>query len=110
LNDFRRKGLITLATAAALPVASTTFADRKTLGLGRSAFSSDAIQRGANRHFEVVGLDRKGWSTATPIRAFFKDAFTAAGSSDRAPASRASDRAAQPEHRHVDAGVRRPVL
>jgi hypothetical protein len=33
LNDFRRKGLITLATAAALPVASTTFADRKTLGL-----------------------------------------------------------------------------
>jgi len=65
LNDFRRKGLITLATAAALPVASTTFADRKTLGLGRSAFSSDAIQRGANRHFEVVGLDRKGWSTAS---------------------------------------------
>jgi hypothetical protein len=80
LNDFRRKGLITLATAAALPVASTTFADRKTLGLGRSAFSSDAIKRGANRHFEVVGLDRKGWSTATPIRAIFKDAFTAAGS------------------------------
>ena len=36
MNDFRRKGLITLATAAALPVASTTFADRKTLGLGRS--------------------------------------------------------------------------
>ena len=80
MNDFRRKGLITLATAAALPVASTTFADRKTLGLGRSAFSSDAIKRGANRHFEVVGLDRKDWSTATPIRAIFKDAFTAAGS------------------------------
>ena len=79
MNDFRRKGLITLATAAALPVASTTFADRKTLGLGRSAFSSDAIKRGANRHFEVVGLDRKGWSTATPIRAIFKDAFTGAG-------------------------------
>jgi len=34
---------------------------------------------GASRHFEAVGLDRKGWSNTTPIRAIFKDAFTAAG-------------------------------
>jgi integrase/recombinase XerD len=34
---------------------------------------------GVRRHFEAAGLDRNGWSNATPIRAIFKDAFTAAG-------------------------------
>jgi hypothetical protein len=34
---------------------------------------------GASGHFEAVGLDRNGWSNATPIRAIFKDAFTGAG-------------------------------
>ena len=29
--------------------------------------------------FEAAGLDRNGWSNATPIRAIFKDAFTGAG-------------------------------
>ncbi len=31
------------------------------------------------RQFEPVGLDRKCWSTAAPIRAIFREAFTAAG-------------------------------
>ena len=34
---------------------------------------------GASLHFEVAGLDRKRWSTATPIRSIFRDACTAAG-------------------------------
>jgi integrase len=34
---------------------------------------------GASRHFEAAGLDRNGWSNATPIRTVFKDAFTGAG-------------------------------
>ena len=32
-----------------------------------------------SHQFEVVGLDRKHWSTASPIRTIFKNAFTAAG-------------------------------
>ncbi len=34
---------------------------------------------GPSRHFEAVGLDRKHWSTATPIRKIFRAACTAAG-------------------------------
>jgi integrase/recombinase XerD len=29
--------------------------------------------------FEAIGLDRKHWSTATPIRKTFRDAFESAG-------------------------------
>jgi len=31
------------------------------------------------QQFEVAGLDRKHWSTASPIRTIFRNAFTAAG-------------------------------
>jgi integrase len=31
------------------------------------------------RHFVASGLDRKHWSSASPIRKIFKDAFAAAG-------------------------------
>jgi integrase len=42
-------------------------------------FPSTLIEVGASRQFEATGLDRKHWSTATPIRTIFKEAFTAAG-------------------------------
>lgn len=42
-------------------------------------FPASRIEHGATRHFEVVGLDRKAWSTADPIRAIFRQAFEAAG-------------------------------
>jgi integrase len=42
-------------------------------------FPATRIEVGASRQFEATGLDRKPWSTATPIRTIFKDAFTAAG-------------------------------
>jgi integrase len=31
------------------------------------------------RRFQVIGLDRKHWSNATPIRRIFREAFQAAG-------------------------------
>lgn len=34
---------------------------------------------GSSCHFEAAGLDRKNWSTASPIRTIFKNAFTTAG-------------------------------
>lgn len=37
------------------------------------------IIRPNNLRFRAVGLDRKHWSTATPIRTIFKEAFVAAG-------------------------------
>jgi len=43
------------------------------------AFPSTRIAIGASRQFEVVGLDRKHWSNATPIRKIFKEAFVNAG-------------------------------
>ena len=42
-------------------------------------FSATAIGVGENQRFEVVGLDRKHWSNATPIRAIFRQAFEGAG-------------------------------
>jgi hypothetical protein len=33
---------------------------------------------GASRHFEVVGLDRRHWNSAGPIRKIFKVAFAGA--------------------------------
>jgi hypothetical protein len=49
------------------------------LGLDDPLFPRTRVAVGASRHFEAVGLDRNGWSNATPIRAIFKDAFTGAG-------------------------------
>ena len=34
---------------------------------------------GANRQFEVAGLDKAHWSSASPIRGIFRDAFQNAG-------------------------------
>lgn len=42
-------------------------------------FPATRIEVGASRQFEASGLDRKHWSTATPIRAVFREAFTNAG-------------------------------
>jgi integrase len=38
-------------------------------------FPATRVSVGATRQFEVSGLDRKHWSTATPIRAIFREAF-----------------------------------
>lgn len=42
-------------------------------------FPATLVKRGDSKQFEVVGLDRKCWSNATPIRKIFKDAFESAG-------------------------------
>jgi integrase len=42
-------------------------------------FPATRVALGPQGHFEVAGLDRKCWANATPIRAIFRDAFTAAG-------------------------------
>jgi integrase len=42
-------------------------------------FPATRIELGETRHFEATGIDRKPWSTASPIRAIFKQAFEAAG-------------------------------
>lgn len=42
-------------------------------------FPSTRIALGGSRHFEAAGLDRKHWSTASPIRTIFQEAFTRAG-------------------------------
>lgn len=42
-------------------------------------FPATQVICGASRQFEVAGLDRKCWSTATPIRTTFREAFAAAG-------------------------------
>lgn len=42
-------------------------------------FPATRIELGSERQFKAVGLDRKHWSTAAPIRGIFRDAFVAAG-------------------------------
>jgi integrase len=42
-------------------------------------FPATKIVVGDSRCFEASGLERKHWSTASPIRKIFKDAFAAAG-------------------------------
>jgi integrase len=51
----------------------------KLWGLDDPLFPATKIIVGDTRHFEASGLDRKHWHSATPIRAVFKRAFTAAG-------------------------------
>ena len=38
-------------------------------------FPSTRIEQNTERQFQAVGLDRKHWSSATPIRSIFKEAF-----------------------------------
>jgi len=42
-------------------------------------FPATRIIVGQTRHFEADGLERKHWSTATPIRQIFRKAFSCAG-------------------------------
>lgn len=53
--------------------------DEKLRGNGDPLFPATRVEVGASRHFEAAGLERKHWSTASPIRTIFKNAFTAAG-------------------------------
>ena len=42
-------------------------------------FPATLVELGQSRQFEAAGLARRHWSTASPIRAIFKEAFEAAG-------------------------------
>jgi len=53
--------------------------DKKLWGNDDPLFPSTRVASGPSRQFEAVGLKRAHWSTATPIRTIFRDAFTAAG-------------------------------
>ncbi len=48
-------------------------------GLDDPLFPATRIAVGASGHFEVAGLDRKCWASATPIRKIFRAAFEGAG-------------------------------
>jgi integrase len=52
--------------------------DEKLWGNDDPLFPSTRIEVGPSRQFEATGLKRAHWSTATPIRKIFRDAFTAA--------------------------------
>jgi integrase len=51
----------------------------KLWGLDDPLFPATRVAVGENLRFGVVGLDRKHWSNAGPIRTIFKEAFPAAG-------------------------------
>ena len=53
--------------------------DEKLWGNDDPLFPPTRIVVGASQQFEAVGLDRAHWSTASPIRTIFRNAFTAAG-------------------------------
>ena len=52
---------------------------QKLWGNDAPLFPATLIELGETRHFEATGIDRKPWSTASPIRAIFKQAFEKAG-------------------------------
>ena len=47
-------------------------------GLDDPLFPATKVVVGDNLRFAVAGLDRKHWSSASPIRKIFKEAFAAA--------------------------------
>ena len=57
----------------------TYLREKKLWGNDDPLFPSTRVELGAYRQFEVAGLERTNWSTATPIRTIFRNAFTAAG-------------------------------
>jgi hypothetical protein len=53
--------------------------EEKLWGNDDPLFPSTRVELGANRQFGVTGLDRAHWSSASPIRAIFREAFQRAG-------------------------------
>ncbi|MFA6271298.1 MAG: tyrosine-type recombinase/integrase [Candidatus Paceibacterota bacterium] len=53
--------------------------DEKLWGNDDPLFPSTRIEVGPSRQFEVTGLERAHWSTTTPIRTIFREAFNRAG-------------------------------
>jgi integrase/recombinase XerD len=48
-------------------------------GLDDPLFPAARVEPGADRRFNAIGLDRKGWRNAAPVRKVFREAFEAAG-------------------------------
>jgi integrase len=57
----------------------TYLRDKKLWGNDDPLFPSTRIEVGSSREFEAAGLKREHWSTATPIRNIFREAFVNAG-------------------------------
>jgi integrase len=53
--------------------------DEKLWGNDDPLFPATRITLGATRQFEAAGLSREHWSTASPVRTIFREAFTRAG-------------------------------
>jgi len=53
--------------------------DEKLWGNDDPLFPSTRIEVGPSHQFEAAGLRRRCWSTATPIRTIFREAFVSAG-------------------------------
>ena len=53
--------------------------DEKLWGNDDPLFPATKVALGATRQFEAVGLSRENWSSASPIRKIFREAFTSAG-------------------------------
>ena len=53
--------------------------EEKLWGNDDPLFPSTRVEVGSSRQFEAVGLKRAHWSTATPIRTIFRNAFISAG-------------------------------
>jgi integrase len=53
--------------------------EEKLWGNDDPLFPATRVAIGTTRQFETAGLDRKHWSTATPIRTIFREAFERAG-------------------------------
>ena len=57
----------------------TYLREEKLWGNDDPLFPATQVALGAARQFEAVGLERKHWSNASPIRSVFRDAFEGAG-------------------------------
>ncbi len=53
--------------------------EEKLWGNDDALFPATRVAVGTTRQFEAAGLEREHWSTATPIRAIFREAFERAG-------------------------------
>jgi site-specific recombinase XerD len=53
--------------------------EEKLWGNDDPLFPATRVSLGATRQFEVSGLDRAHWNSASPIRSIFRDAFVGAG-------------------------------